>query len=180
MKTLYFVTSNDNKFEEAQMALPGINLERIDIDIDEIQSDDIVQIAKAKAQAAYLSCGKPVLVEDSGFYIDALGGFPGPLVKFVEKAMGMDGILRLLGDDKNRAAQARAVVVYYDGEETLIGVGELEGIISHTIKGDSGFFFDYFFIPNGYKKTCAELGLELKTTFSHRTRAFKDLLDKLG
>src|SRR3990172_9691521 len=85
MKKLCFVTSNKDKVDEAQKNL-GIPIEIVDIDIDEIQSMDLKKIVKHKALEAYKRVKKPVFVDDVSFEVRAWNGFPGPFIKFLQKA----------------------------------------------------------------------------------------------
>jgi inosine/xanthosine triphosphate pyrophosphatase family protein len=70
-----FATSNANKFAEAKKIL-GDDLEQIDIDVDEIQSIDVVDVVEHKAKAAYAVAGEPVIVEDTGLYFEAWNNLP--------------------------------------------------------------------------------------------------------
>ncbi|MFI3156200.1 MAG: non-canonical purine NTP pyrophosphatase, partial [Methylococcaceae bacterium] len=85
-KTLYFITGNDYKLSIAQKAIaatPAIILERRKIECPEIQShsNDDVAIFSARYAADFLQL--PVVVSDAGFTIDALNGFPGPFIKYI-------------------------------------------------------------------------------------------------
>ena len=84
---LVFVTSRAEKAREAERL--GFAIERLDIDLPEPQALDPSAIVEAKAQAAYAMLARPVLVEDSGLSIDAWGGFPGALVKWLEVSAGV-------------------------------------------------------------------------------------------
>ncbi|MGH3848608.1 MAG: non-canonical purine NTP pyrophosphatase, partial [Pseudonocardiaceae bacterium] len=65
-------------------------------------------------QQAFRALRRPVIIEDSGFYIDELNGFPGPLAKFVIKALGAEGIARLADQTTTRQCHFQGVLVYVD------------------------------------------------------------------
>jgi len=73
-------TGNRAKFREMRDILRehGIEAERVDVDYPELQSDSLEEIAAHGARYCAESLGKPVIVEDSGLFVDALNGFPGP------------------------------------------------------------------------------------------------------
>ena len=96
-RTIAFVTSNSQKLATAREHLEpfGVDLEQVRLDLDEIQSASVRAVALHKAQQAFRLLRRPLIVEDSGFYIDELNGFPGPLVKFVVQSLRAEGIARL-------------------------------------------------------------------------------------
>lgn len=80
MNGIVFVTSNENKHREVQEVL-GISIERIALDLSEIQSMDLREVITEKLQQAYRELRRPVIVEDTSLGIDAWNGFPGPFIK---------------------------------------------------------------------------------------------------
>ncbi len=174
-KQLKFVTGNPNKLREAQQIL-GMNLEAVSIDnLHEIQTYDVEEIVFHKAQTAWDQLKCPVLVEDSGLIFNAWNGLPGALVKWFEKTVGCEGMLNMLNTFDDRSALALCLVAIYDGKDFKIGKGEVKGSIAQQIKGTQGFGWDVIFIPEGNKKTYAEMKPEEKNAISHRRRAFEDL-----
>jgi len=117
MKTIYFVTSNAGKVANAQAALKpfGIIVKQAEIDLVESRSEDPAEIALEKAQQAYKKFRRPLLVEDSGFFIEALGGFPMTHIKFSLKTLGIDGILRAMRGSKSRRCEWRMTLAYVYG-----------------------------------------------------------------
>ena len=91
----------------------------------------------------------------------------------------MNRLLRELKDKDNRKAQFRTIVcLIQDGKEhTFEGI--VEGTINPEERGSSGFGYDPIFMPNGYDKTFAELGEDVKNNISHRARAIKKLVNFL-
>lgn len=117
MKTVYFVTSNVVKVANAQATLKpfGIHVKQLKVDLVESRSEDPAEIALEKAQQAYKKFRKPCMVEDSGFFIEALGGFPMTHIKFSLKTLGIDGILRAMRGAKSRRCEWRMTVAYVYG-----------------------------------------------------------------
>lgn len=111
-----FVTGNAGKFATARehLASLGVELEQVTLDLDEIQSSSVHEVALHKAQQAFRALRRPVIIEDSGFSIDELNGFPGPSVKFVIKALGAEGIARLADQTATRQCHFQGVLVYID------------------------------------------------------------------
>ncbi|MGH7228211.1 MAG: non-canonical purine NTP pyrophosphatase [Nitrospiraceae bacterium] len=115
-KIITFVTSNKAKFGTACEHLEplGLALEQATLDLDEIQSSSVNEVALHKANQAFLALHQPLIVEDSGFYIDELKGFPGPFIKYVLKSLGPEGIARLADLTLTRRCHFEEVLVYID------------------------------------------------------------------
>ncbi|WP_306459606.1 non-canonical purine NTP pyrophosphatase [Streptomyces sp. OK228] len=81
--TVAMCTGNAGKFRTAQEHLApwGVEVEQVALELDEIQTKSVAKIAEHKARQAYAILGRPLFVEDSGFYIEEFGGWPGPMVK---------------------------------------------------------------------------------------------------
>ena len=137
---------------------------------------DPVEVAEFKIIEAYKLIKKPIIVEDTALLLEAWNGFPGALVKWFEEYMGTRGILDLI-QNKNRNAEAKCVIAYFNGEEISFYEGLVKGKITEERKGDNklDFGFDPIFIPEGYDKTFAELGDE-KQKISHRRRALEKFI----
>ncbi|MCA9486304.1 non-canonical purine NTP pyrophosphatase [Candidatus Woesearchaeota archaeon] len=178
-KTLTLVTGNENKRREFEMLLYNFQVEMKALDLEEVQSLDTEYIAKEKAKKAYSLLQKPVIVEDVSAHLDALEGLPGPFIKYFEKKLGDTALLRLLGEEKNRAAFIRCTCVYFDGESLLVSVAEMKGHISREKRGEDGWGFDVCFIPEGQEKTLAEMGREEKINIFPRSLALHHLSDRL-
>lgn len=168
-----FVTSRPEKAEEARRF--GFAVERLHLDLPELQSLDPGEIVEAKARAAYEKLERPVIVEDSGLALHAWGGFPGALVRWLEKGAGIGAIPRMLAAFDERRATAVCVVAWYDGTQLLSGRGVCEGAIASEPRGKGGFGWDSIFVPEGSDRTFAELGPEGKDRVSHRRRAWEAL-----
>ena len=178
MKHLKFATGNKHKVEEAR-AILGFKIEQIDLDIPEIQSIDVVEVAVQKAKSAYTLAGEPVIVEDAGIIFEALNGLPGAFIKYFVASLGIAGLPELIITKGNKRARGIVCVAMYDGEKTIIGVGEVKGSIVDTPRGESGFGWDPIFLPDGYDTTFAEMTSIEKNVISHRKLAFKDFKAQL-
>jgi len=177
---MIFATGNHNKLKEFESIL-GIKLNHSDLDLIEIQSVDIEEVAIHKAKQAYELLKEPVIVEDTGLYFEELNGLPGALVKFFIKKLTLDQICSLLKD--NRKAKAVTCIAYFDGKEVQIFKGETKGEITTEPRGTNGFGWDPIFIPEGYTQTFAEITSEEKEHKFMRREAIEKLksaIDKIA
>lgn len=178
-KRAVFVTSNANKRREAA-AILGVELESAPLDLPEIQSLDVAEVAAEKALAARAALGNPdvpILVEDSGLVLEAWNGLPGALTKWFIGSVGHEGILRMLPRDEDRRARAVCVVAVAlaaadEANEIRVFRGEVVGRLADGPRGKSGFGWDPIFVPEGSSLTYAEMG-DAKNADSHRARAFR-------
>jgi non-canonical purine NTP pyrophosphatase, rdgB/HAM1 family len=175
-KKIFFLTSNKNKFKEAEKILNkfGIKIIRKNSKGIEIQSDSLEEIARVCAAKAYESIKRPLIVEDSGLFVDCLSGFPGPYSSYVLKTVGCKGILDLLGQKRQRSAKFVAVVAYASKNKIKIFKGIVRGKISKKIFKGKGFGYDPIFIPDGYSKPFSRI-YPIKEKISHRALAFEKL-----
>lgn len=175
--SLIFVTSNENKFEEAQEIAKeyGLNIKHQKVSYTEIQAETLEEVVKPSAKEAYKLAGEPCFVEDAGLFINPLNGFPGPYSSYVFKTLGNKGILRLMDGMDDRVAEFRAAVGYCDSNlEPEVFKGRVEGKISVEERGSEGFGYDPIFTPQGGNgETFAEMGVEMKNEFSHRAAAIE-------
>ncbi len=172
------VTGNRDKRREAERIL-GCRIEAVDLDLPEIQSDDLHEVLQAKAGEAWNRVGGPLVVEETGLELDAMGGFPGPLVKWMLKRMGPEGVARTaieLGDPR---VVARCMLLYRDGEGDVLGVGVSPGRLVLPGRGGGGFGWDPFFVAEGENETSAQLAGEAKDRVAHRGRAWRALCEAL-
>jgi len=180
MKDIIFTTSNEHKLKEAQTILHDFNVIQKKIDLLEIQGD-INDVVMHKAEEAYKKTKIACFVEDTSLCFDAWGDLPGPYVKDFLTKLGPSGLHQALLNFDNKKASAVASIGYMD--ETLKEPKIFQGIISGLItesKGASGFEWDKIFIPDGYNKTFAQLGMEIKNKISHRRKALLALGEYLN
>ncbi len=175
---IYFATGNLNKVKEVSQILKdleGITLKHVNYNYPEIQGS-LEEVAEFGVKYLYDILKKPVIVEDSGFFIDYLSGFPGPYSKYVQETIGNEGILKLLEsvEDDNRTAYFKTVVGYCDENGVKLFIGKVSGRVSKEIRNKGyGFAYDSIFIPKGESRTFGEMTTEEKSEISHRKKAFE-------
>lgn len=172
MRKIIFASTNENKFKEILLHLRNFDfeIEFVRFNTVEIQSEMLEDIALEKSKRAFEKIGKSIIVEDTGLFIDSLGGFPGPYSAYVLKTIGNKGILDLLSKKSNRLALFRSVIAYNDGKNNLTFSGETRGTISDNIS-ETGWGYDPIFIPQGSSTTYGQRGITDKIRISHRTNA---------
>lgn len=158
MQDITFITGNQNKANYLAKYL-GFPVKHVKLDLDEIQSLDLKEIVERKVRQAYQEVQGPVLVEDVSLEFTALGGLPGPFIRFFVEEVPFETICSMV-DGKTRKATARCVFGYYDGQQVQMFEGTLNGEIAKTPAGENGFGWDRIFIPEGYSCTRAELNEE--------------------
>jgi XTP/dITP diphosphohydrolase len=182
-RLVYFATANKGKYlEVAKIASGfGIILKQLKRGKMEIQSDELEEIASFAAQKACESSRYQIAAEDSGLFVHALGGFPGPYSAYVHRTIGNDGILRLLRSADNRDAHFQATVAFCKPRaRPICFTGLVKGSISRRSIGRHGFGFDPIFTPKeGDGRTFAQMDTDEKNLISHRARAFAKLFNWL-
>lgn len=182
LRRLIFVSSNAEKHREIRAALrsSGWDVERVALDVPEIQSLDPAVVAEHKARLSYerLS-GEPALVEDTGLALAAWNGYPGALIKWLLGAIGEEGLCRQLDAWPDRRAQATVVLCLYNGVEAHLFRGTTVGTITASPRGEYGFGWDSIFQPDGYTLTYGEMPREAKMRISMRAEAVAALREHL-
>jgi inosine triphosphate pyrophosphatase len=153
-----FITGNMDKVKYLSETL-GVLLEHHKLSLDEIQSANPQEVIEHKVRQAYDILQQPVLVEDTSLSFNALGGLPGPFVKFfVEAENGQENMCRMLDSFSDRSAYVCVTYGYYDGENLTFFVGRLNGVIAQLPRGTGGYGWDAIFEPTGSEgRTNAEL-----------------------
>ena len=168
---LFFVSSNENKFQETERILSnfGMQINFFKTTLEEIQSNDLNDIAEQKAINAYEIVKKPIIIEDDGLFIDSLNGFPGPYSSYVYDTIGNKGIMNLLENCEIRDAKFVSIIAYCDSDcDVKLFESSIPGKISSIIE-KGGWGYDPIFIPDGESKTYANVSD--KDKFSHRSAA---------
>ena len=175
MKVL-FATSNRHKFSEAETILNsfGIKISHECVSPPEIQADDCAQVAESSAREIFALLNKPVFVEDSGLFVRALNGLPGPFSSWFDKKIGCQGVLKLLKGARDRRAEFVSAVAFMDQRGLRVFQGRVPGRIALRQRGKAGFGFDPIFIPQGSSRTFAE-DAALKNRVSHRAKSLEKL-----
>jgi len=111
---LQYVTTNEGKVREALEYLDDVA--QLEYDYVEVQADSLGPVAAHGAREAYRHARAPVLVDDAGLFVDALGGFPGPYSSYVEDTLGVERVGELCADEPEpRRAAFRCTLAYCDG-----------------------------------------------------------------
>ncbi|NPA85573.1 MAG: XTP/dITP diphosphatase [Crenarchaeota archaeon] len=183
MVTVYFLSSNPHKLKEVRSILAEFGIEVVPLKGKkvEIQSSDLREIISYAAEvAAEEHEVRPIILEDSGFFVHALGGFPGPYSRYVYDTIGVGGVLKLMEGVEDRRAHFECAAACVCPDNTIeVEVGKVYGKVAEEPRGDKGFGFDPIFIPEGYDKTFAELGDDVKKKISHRALALRKLAEKV-
>lgn len=190
MEKLVFATNNRHKLEEVSAMTGGtvkiVSLAEIGCHDDIPETADTFQgNALQKAAYVYEHFGLPCFADDSGLKVDCLEGIPGVLsARYAgEHGNSEANIAKLLDAMKgseNRKADFKTVValILPDGK-TEFFEGRVDGVITMEKRGEGGFGYDPIFIPDGYDKTFAELGENIKNKISHRAKAIAALCEYL-
>jgi len=166
-KKILFITGNNKKAEEVA-TITGFDVSAKNLNIPEIQSLDVEEVAKAKALSAFKLTNSPVIVDDTGMSIDTLNGLPGVLVAWFLDNLKPEGILKILSGEKNRKASVCTCIAYADQTGVFAFTGTIKGKMPESLKEENRFGFDPIFIPDGYDKTYAEMTADEKNEISMR------------
>ncbi len=185
-KELIFATNNAHKVKEIKTVVGSIlniiSLQEAGIEIDIPEPYDTLEAnAKEKSTVIHSLTGKNCFSEDTGLEVAALNGAPG--VKSARYAgednnfqANINKLLLNLAGNPNRSAQFRTVISLIWNNKEYFFQGICKGEIIGSQKGVEGFGYDPIFIPDGSKKTFAEMTLEEKNFFSHRQKATNELI----
>ena len=203
---IVFATNNKHKLDEIRHILGGefevLSLNDIGChdDIPETGTT-LEENARQKAEYIYNKYHLNVFADDTGLEVEALGGKPGvysaryaaiknPTAESHDSEANMSTLLSELKGTDNRKARFRTVIALiltpnpspltaHPSPLTSIYEGIVNGTIINERRGGEGFGYDPIFQPEGYDKTFAELGNDIKNTISHRARAVTKLAEYL-
>lgn len=183
---LIFASNNKHKIEELK-AFAGneveiVSLEEAGIDIDIPEPhDSLEENASEKSWTIHRLTGNDCFSEDTGLEIEALNGEPGVnSARYAGERRSfsdnIEKVLNKLSSETNRKARFRVVIsLIIDGNETQFE-GVCNGKIIYSPQGTEGFGYDPIFIPDGSKLSFAEMSIDEKNQFNHRTRAAAKLV----
>ncbi|WP_455599929.1 RdgB/HAM1 family non-canonical purine NTP pyrophosphatase [Cloacibacillus sp.] len=187
---MILASTNRGKYREMKAQLEPLGVELLfsgdfekPLEVDET-GESYAENALLKARAWAEATGLPALADDSGLEAEALGGIPGIHSARIIEGSDRDRMYWLLGEMKDkedrRGRFACAVaVVFPDKKEPLTVTKYCPGRITREPAGESGFGYDPIFVPDGFDRTFAELGDEIKNKISHRAMAVKGIAEKL-
>lgn len=166
MENLTYVTGNYGKYISVKEHFENnnINIDYYKCDLEEPNVNDIKYISKTKAEEAFELLGVPVIVADSGFYIEnypGSPGYPGAFVKRSNVSTDILGLLQTMKDVTDRSCYFLDCLTYFDGVEFRQFFGKSEGTLSYEKRGvftkRSKSNLWYVFIPKNSAKTLGEM-----------------------
>ncbi|XP_070581934.1 inosine triphosphate pyrophosphatase-like [Ptychodera flava] len=177
--SLVFVTGNANKLKEVKEILSGeFTVVSKKIDLPEYQGEpDEISIAKCEEAAKFIQ--GPVLTEDTCLCFNALGGLPGPYIKWFLAKLQPAGLHKLLTGWEDKSAYALCTFAYSSGkpgDPVQLFRGKTTGKIVEP-RGPPDFGWDPCFQPDGFDQTYAEMAKEQKNAISHRGKALQVLAE---
>ncbi|WP_297393129.1 RdgB/HAM1 family non-canonical purine NTP pyrophosphatase [uncultured Peptoniphilus sp.] len=192
MREIVLSTDNINKLREIREILEDLHIkiygksdiEGLDFEVIE-DGDTLYDNALKKASAMADRVDYAVLSDDTGLFVTALNGEPGVhsarYASEHDDKKNREKLLNNLKDKEDRSAYFKTEIILIDEDKNIIPIeGVCPGKISLEERGDNGFGYDSIFIPEGFDKTFAEMSHEEKNQISHRSRALKNLKDKLS
>ncbi|MFH1288000.1 MAG: XTP/dITP diphosphatase [bacterium] len=193
MESIVVATRNKGKLKEIREILGALSVNLLSLDdfsrLPEVIEDQLTfqDNALKKAKVIAEITGLPVLAEDSGLEIRALGGRPGIYsARFAGEnandAKNTKKVLDLMRDVPEEKRQARFITsacFFIPASFKFFTEGICEGNIIFKPLGENGFGYDPIFVPKGYKKTFAELSKTVKNRISHRAKALREMRKKI-
>ncbi len=184
-KKLIFSTNNEHKLEEVKAILEPyyqiLSLKDIGDDTDIPETGETLEDnALIKANYLWNTYHMNCFADDTGLEVEALNNAPGVYsARYAgEQKNSEDNVAKLLKEleaKENRKARFRTVIALIIEGKRYVFEGKIEGIITTSPRGNSGFGYDPVFQADGYDKTFAELTLADKNEISHRARAVQQL-----
>ena len=213
MRKAILASQNKNKIKEIRAILERYGFDVISRDDAGLPRDDIEETGTTFEENSYIKARaiydmirqepgfeeylhSPVIADDSGLMVDALGGAPGVYsARYAGEGCSYDdNNVKLLGaldgvpyEDRTASMTTFITMLFPDAEDAPAGAvfeedlwvlragGILPGHIGLERRGTEGFGYDPLFIPEGQEKTFAELGVDYKNSVSHRARALAEL-----
>ena len=187
MKEVMVASTNQGKIKEIKAMLKDIDIEVLsmkDVLEQELEIEEtgttFKENALIKAQTIANIVNKPVLADDSGLEVDALGKQPGI---YSARFLGADTsyniknqyIIDALKDKERTARFVCALALVIPGQEPILIEETMEGLINDKIEGANGFGYDPIFYFPPCQMTSAMMSMEEKNKYSHRAKALKKL-----
>ncbi len=196
MSKIDIVAASGNKYKIQEIKdilkdLPVNILSKNDVGLGNLETDEDKDTLEGNALKKAVEISRKidsvVIADDTGLFVDKLDGRPGVYSSRYagENSTYEENNKKLLEELKDlpqseRTAKFKTVIaiVLRDGSYKTV-LGECLGSIGLEPKGENGFGYDPLFIVDGYNKTFAELGDEIKNKISHRADALKKLKNQL-
>ncbi len=182
MRKLIIATQNRDKFQEMKEGLTGLGWEIIPAfefpGAPEVEEDGktLEENSLKKARVLSMFTDLPTLADDTGLFVEALGGQPGVYAaRFAgENCTYQDNVTKILKvmkgvpQDRRKAFFKTVITFYQPNREAQQVAGDVQGFITEEARGQGGFGYDPVFLPTGLNKVFAEMSLEEKNRISHR------------
>ncbi|PKR79218.1 non-canonical purine NTP pyrophosphatase [Halalkalibacillus sediminis] len=192
MKTIYVATTNQGKLRELREIFSKIKMDVVSVfdkfdDVEDVEETGVTfeENARLKAETIAEIYKIPVLADDSGLEVHALGGEPGVYsARYAGEEKNdqenLNKVLEKLEGKEDRGASFKCVMAFArPSMETVISDGTCDGHISEKPQGEGGFGYDPIFVPAGYNETMAQIGPDEKNKISHRKRAIDSMIDQI-
>jgi XTP/dITP diphosphohydrolase len=190
---LVLASGNQGKLREFRRLLAPLGVDVIaqaDLGLGEADEPHATFVENALAKARHAAAGAklPALADDSGICVRALGGAPGvSSARYAGEpksdARNNAKLISALDGVADRRAHYACVLVlvrHAGDPEPILAEGTWHGIIVDTPRGAGGFGYDPHFLDETSGLTAAELPLERKNELSHRGKAIRSLIARLG
>jgi non-canonical purine NTP pyrophosphatase (RdgB/HAM1 family) len=165
-----FATTNKEKITTARRHLDplGIQFQEHPLELTELQSDSLIEIALHKAKQAYQQLKEPVVVSDHGWEIPALQGFPGPYMKYVNGWLSSEDFLALMTRHNDKRIIKKEVICYIDHKGATSFTITLTGKFLDAPRGEGlPSMRVVTFLPNGMSAAqCLEQGIDLSDKYT--------------
>lgn len=179
MRTIHFITGNQDKFNEVKQILGNlINLKMLSVDLVEIQEVNPKLVLEKKLELAkQIYPDKTILVEDTSLVFNCIKPLPGPLIKWFEKSMSYEDLHALCKKYDNFSSIATVTLGLNIDNKNHFFEGTIKGTIEKPV--GKSFGWDVIFKPDNYEKRFSEMTSEEKNKISMRRLALNKLMDFL-
>ena len=176
---VYLVTGNRHKVEEIKALLKefGVTVKQLKEEKIEPKDWTIVKTAEYNAQEIANRLGKNIIVDDTGFFLDAYNNFPGHSPAWIFKTIGYEGIFKLLEGKVRTGYFMTAAAFCKPGEKAKVFTGKMKGRVADKIRGldKDSMPYNKIFVPDDIPKPYIELSLKERNSISQRSKAVKKL-----
>lgn len=151
---IYFLSSNKYKIKEVSDILGSTNIQikSFNKKINEIQSDNMVEIVTDKVIKGFKEIGRPIIVEQTGLLIKNFGDLPGGLTQVFWDSLEADNFSKFFSKKGTASATAKTIVAFCDGKKITTFEGIIQGTIVSPPRGNRDFQWDCVFNRRGMMK----------------------------
>lgn len=180
-----YLTTNQLKYSIAKNffnSIDGFELIQHSFEVPEIQAASCEEVARQSAVYAAHELGEPCVVMDAGFFIEALNGFPGPFVKYVNEWLTEEQLLRMLSDSDSRAAHFTDALAigFPDGTATVFSHKTIGTLANEGQYSPSKWPVNSLFIPKDHVTPLGLMSEEDQSDFwSIENKNWKKLVNSL-